>query len=67
MSNVILKLKTVEQEEICIAASAIESYISMGHWVVLSTKSRKEYNVATTVEALNNALIESYFMLKPVV
>lgn len=66
MSNTILKLKTMDNEEIRIAASAIESYEAFGHWVKITTKTGTR-DIATTMEALDNALIESYFMLKPVV
>lgn len=65
MSNVILKFKTVEGEEIRIAASSIVSYEDFTSYVVVSTQSTS-YNVQTTAKLLDDALIESYFMVKEV-
>lgn len=65
MTNTILKLKDAYGGELRVRADAISSYAPNGMYTIINIDGTN-YDVQTTVEALDQALVESYFMMKPV-
>lgn len=66
MTNTILILKDAYNEEIRVRADAISTYQSDGHLTHVTTVTGATFHVQNTESEIDNALTESYFMLKRV-
>lgn len=66
MNNIILILKSIYNEDIRIDVNSVETYQSNGTFSRVRTKSGETLDVLNTVQDLDKAFKENYYMVKKV-
>lgn len=66
MSNTFLVLKDVHKGEVRVQADHIADYHEFGTVIRMTTKNQMEYILNHTIEQIDMALVESFYMVKRV-